>query len=238
MANAAVDAEFAFATEERLAALGRRLSGVMHDLSSPLTVASGYVQLMAREASEERRRSYLQRVLVQFAEMEAMSRELLAFARGEETPRLQPVLLAELAREMEQAVSVTVATAGSAAVVSATGEGTALADPLALRRIISNLTTNAVEAGAGSVSLLLRCDGEQLELVCEDDGPGIPAMERERVFEPGFSTRSRSGSGFGLALVRELALRHDGSVRLTEATSGGCRFEVTLPQRAAAKARS
>lgn len=218
------------ASEQRLAAIGRRLSGVMHDLTSPLSVASGYVQLMAREASEERRRSYLQRVLVQFAEMEAMSRELLAFAEGEEPLRVEAVALAALAAETEQALAVALASAGSQVVVAATGEGMALTDPLALRRIVSNLTRNAVEAAASRVLLQLIADAEQFRVICDDDGAGIPASDRARVFEAGFSTRDGAGRGFGLALVRELSRRQQGEVEIVESPLGGCRFVVTLPQ--------
>jgi signal transduction histidine kinase len=62
----------------------------------------------------------------------------------------------------------------------------------------------------------------------EDDGPGIPKAEREAVFDPGHST-SEEGTGFGLAIVREIANAHGWSVRVTGGAAGGARFELTGP---------
>src|SRR5262249_55712909 len=80
--------QFARAKEERLnqdrlAAIGQMLSGVLHDLKSPMTIVSGYVQLMAQTEEAETRSRYIELILKQFDHMSAMTREVLSFARGE-----------------------------------------------------------------------------------------------------------------------------------------------------------
>ena len=69
----------------------------------------------------------------------------------------------------------------------------------------------------------------QAWLVVEDDGPGIPAAQRDKVFDPYFTTKA-TGTGLGLAIVRKIALDHDGDVGLEDRPGGGTRFVLTLPR--------
>ena len=79
-------------------------------------------------------------------------------------------------------------------------------------------------------------DETQIELVVEDDGPGIPPEQRERVFErfariDADRSRAAGGTGLGLAIVRQIAADHDGTVEIAESDLGGARFVVRLPAR-------
>lgn len=218
-------------SEARLAAIGQQLSGVLHDLTSPLTVASGYVQLMAAEGSEERRQAYLGRVLRQFEEIASMSRELLAFAGGERQPSVAPVPLSLLALDWQE--MLTLELAGHRVGVRVEAEGTArpMVDVGRLRRIVSNLGRNAAEAVApgGRVELRISAGDTEFCITCEDDGPGIPEALRESIFERGFSTRSGDGRGFGLAIVNECVGALGGRVLVSASALGGARFEVRIP---------
>lgn len=107
-------------------------------------------------------------------------------------------------------------------------------EPEALRRAVANLVDNAVRHAAGRVELAVAPEGPQHLLTVTDDGPGIPAADRERVFNrftrlDDARARDAGGAGLGLAIVRELVRRHGGTVRLVEADGGGCRAEVRLP---------
>lgn len=216
---------------ERFAAIGQQLSGVMHDLTSPLTVASGYVQLMAREASEERRQAYLGRVMRQFEEIATMSRELLAFARGEGRPLLTSMPLDLLATELEEMLTLELAGQPVRLTVVARSTSSPRLAVVSVKRVVSNLARNAAEAVAAEgrieVSISL-CSGALL-ICCDDTGPGISAELRQQVFGVGFSTRAGRGRGFGLALVQGIAASLGGEVSLTDSQLGGARFEVRLP---------
>lgn len=217
--------------EARLAAIGQQLSGVMHDLTSPLTVASGYVQLMAAEGSEERRQAYLGRVLRQFEEIAAMSRELLAFAGGERQQSPAPVPLSLLALDWQEMLALELAGHPVEVHVEADGTARPLVDAGRLRRIVSNLGRNAAEAVAagGRVEVRISVVDGELRITCDDDGPGIPIPLRESIFERGFSTRAGEGRGFGLAIVSECVGALGGRVSVSTSALGGARFEVWVP---------
>ena len=217
---------------ERLAVIGQQVSGVMHDLTSPLSVASGYVQLMAREGSEERRQAYLVRVMKQFEEIASMSRELLAFARGESRPLYTSMPLDELSAALEEMLTLELAGLPLRLTVVAQSTASLQVALLPVKRVASNLARNAAEAvpAGGRIEVSVAASNGWLLLACDDNGPGVSAELREQVFGAGFSTRPGRGRGFGLALVREIASSLGGEVRLTDSPLGGARFEVRLPR--------
>jgi signal transduction histidine kinase len=108
-----------------------------------------------------------------------------------------------------------------------------LGDRLALRRIVANLTDNALKYGHAA-HLSIDADGGRAVLTVGDDGPGIPAGQREVMLEP-FSrleasrSRGTGGAGLGLAIVRALAEAHGGKVEIGDAPGGGARVTVSLP---------
>jgi signal transduction histidine kinase len=110
------------------------------------------------------------------------------------------------------------------------GAGRALADPAAAGRVVRNLVDNARRFARAQVRVEVR-DGV---VVVDDDGPGVPAPDRERVFERftrlgSARGRDSGGTGLGLAIARETAREHGGDVTLDESPLGGLRATVTLP---------
>ncbi|WP_412747159.1 ATP-binding protein [Krasilnikovia sp. MM14-A1004] len=111
-------------------------------------------------------------------------------------------------------------------------------DPDALARVVANLLDNAVRHAASTVELTTGADGTYRSITVTDDGPGIPAADRERVFDrftrlDDARARDAGGTGLGLAIVRELVRRHGGTVTLADA-GPGLRVTVRLPGRGAA----
>jgi nitrogen fixation/metabolism regulation signal transduction histidine kinase len=106
------------------------------------------------------------------------------------------------------------------------------ADPEQIRRVVQNVMDNAIEAmdRKGEISVETEHDaGHSLvRLVIADQGPGIPASEREKLFLPYYSTKRR-GSGLGLAIVRRIVAEHGGSIDLSDNTPTGTRFAIELP---------
>jgi two-component system nitrogen regulation sensor histidine kinase NtrY len=105
-------------------------------------------------------------------------------------------------------------------------------DPEQLRRVVINLVDNAIEATdrAGTIELSTHHDPASriVRIVVADDGPGIPAAERDKLFLPYYSTKHR-GSGLGLAIVRRIVAEHGGSIEVRDNTPRGTRFEIELP---------
>ena len=105
-------------------------------------------------------------------------------------------------------------------------------DPEQIRRVVINLVDNAIEAmeRRGTIDVETQHDAKNalVRVVVADDGPGIPAEEREKLFLPYYSTKKR-GSGLGLAIVRRIVAEHGGSIEVTDNTPRGTRFAVELP---------
>ncbi|WP_027347087.1 ATP-binding protein [Hamadaea tsunoensis] len=171
------------------------------------------------------------------ADVERLTRltdDLLLLARNESAPaRLSVVevhgLLAEVAGRYSAARVPVVAPAAGSAAAAAVVRG----DPVALDRLLANLVDNAVRYAATAVTLSARVLPGAVEIVVADDGPGVPAADRERVFErftrlDDARSRDEGGTGLGLAIVREIARRHHGDVTLA-ANDPGVRAIVTLP---------
>jgi two-component system nitrogen regulation sensor histidine kinase NtrY len=105
-------------------------------------------------------------------------------------------------------------------------------DPMMLKRAVDNLVRNAVEAcrGLPQASVILRVRATKKEAVLEihDSGPGIPEADRERVFDPYFTTKT-DGTGLGLPIVKKVVLEHGGSIDCAASEIGGACFRIRLP---------
>jgi len=217
---------------ERLTAIGRLLSGVMHDMRTPLTVISGYVQLMAGADDEHTRGEYARLVLKQFDVITAMQREVLEFARGERNILLRKVFLAKFFGDMEQQLAQQVAGTGVRVVMEIVDRSTARFDEAKMTRVVHNLARNAVEAMAdGGGTLTIRCTREQGDLVLSfaDTGKGIPKEIEGRLFQSFVTAGKKSGTGLGLAIVKKIVDEHGGTIAVASSERGAT-FTVRLPQ--------
>lgn len=220
-------------------------SVVAHDLRNPLTVAIGHTEVLQDEYDDE----FIDRIADAHERMERLIDDLLALAR--EGRIVDEVESVDIERVAEDAWA-TAATAGAELRVEA--DTTVDADSDRLRTLFENLFRNAVEHGStdsqnaegsgdaagdgstdgqhsssadGDVTVTVGdLDGEERGFYVADDGPGIPDADRETIFERGYSTDA-GGTGFGLAIVREIADAHGWSISVTESAEGGARFEVT-----------
>jgi two-component system nitrogen regulation sensor histidine kinase NtrY len=113
-------------------------------------------------------------------------------------------------------------------------DGSAWFDPFQIRRAVTNLLENAAAALDGKGTVTIRCVQEKepgrVRISVADDGPGIPAADRDRLFEPYFS-RKESGTGLGLAIVSAIASDHGGTVRVRDNEPRGSVFEIEFPVR-------
>ncbi|WP_132058380.1 sensor histidine kinase [Halorussus amylolyticus] len=184
---------------------------VSHDLRNPMNVAQGHLEL-ARETGDEHHFEAVERA---HGRMERLVDEVLALSRqGETVGDLARVDLDTVARDAWGTVETPEMTLHAAA------DETVRSDERRLRALFENLFRNAVEHGGEEVTVGSFDSG----FYVADDGPGIPAADRERVFEGGYSTRP-DGTGFGLAIVRRIAEAHDWRIRITDSEVGGARFE-------------
>src|SRR5882757_5507574 len=201
----------------------RVLAAMSHDLKTPLTRLRLQVETLDNAAAQAR-------IGKQLDEMESMVHGALALFRGlDDNEAFTPIDINEMLVTLQSEF------AEMNAKVSIEGRATRsiLGKPQALRRCLTNLIANAVKFGS-QASVLVE-DGSALVIRVRDDGPGIPAEELERVFEPFYrleSSRNRDtgGSGLGLSIARDVVQAHGGSLVLANLPVRGLEAVVTLPR--------
>ena len=209
---------------------------VSHDLRNPMNVIEGSLEL----ADETGDADHFARARRALDRMDRLIDDLLSLARaGETIDDPAPVSLSAVADRVWR----TTETDGATLVVDA--DLTVVADESRLRQLFANLFRNSVEHGStsgrssadadptdegddgdGSDGVTVRVEPLADGFAVVDDGPGIPESEREQVFESGYST-AEEGTGFGLAIVAQVAEAHGWDVSLGEGEGGGARFEFT-----------
>ncbi|MAI50139.1 MAG: two-component sensor histidine kinase [Rhodospirillaceae bacterium] len=198
------------------------LAGVSHDLRTPLT----RMKLQLAMLSESRGVADLKDDL---REMEVMVEEFLAFARGEGTEEPVESDLAKIVTAVARGASMNDRTVNATTM----GDLAILIRPNAIRRCITNLVVNAL-THAETVEVTAIRRGTLVEIVVDDNGPGIPEDQHEAVFKPFYRLdASRNpgtgGTGLGLSIARDLARGSGGDVSLAESNLGGLRATITLP---------
>jgi two-component system OmpR family sensor kinase len=210
-------------------ALARVAAVAAHEIRNPLGVIRGTVELMRERSGEAlcvRDREALEDVLGEVERMRRLTEDLLDLSADRPLVRSR-VPLAAVVREAARAAER--AFPSARVEVQADGSADVEGDPARLRQVFANLLTNAAQAqpdGRISVRVEPQAGGARVEV--RDQGPGVPAHLRARLFEP-FATGKEGGTGLGLALSRRLVERHGGRLTLLEAGGPGATFEVWLP---------
>jgi signal transduction histidine kinase/putative methionine-R-sulfoxide reductase with GAF domain len=220
--------------EERLSTIGRLLSSVIHDLKTPLTVISGYVQLMQTSKDREVRERYADSILRQFDLIGAMQREVLEFARGEKSILVRKVYVQKFFEDVRAQLEADLARRGIELVVDTQERGTARFDEGKMLRVVHNLARNAAEAmgdGGGKFVIKTTRDKEDGSLIVtfSDTGPGIPKDIEHRLFQSFVTSGKRGGTGLGLAIVKKIAEEHGGTIAV-QTSNRGATFKLRLPQ--------
>ncbi|MFC4552112.1 MULTISPECIES: PAS domain-containing protein [Halorussus] len=208
-------------TVEKLEESNERLesfaSMLAHELRNPVAIGQIYGRQLPAEVAPDA----VEYVTESFDRIEDMIDVMLVLTRGRDVvSERAPVVLADAAREAWADVEAPDAT------VSIAVDRTIRADGTYVRHLFRNLLENAVEHGGPGVDVTVGDlpDG----FYVADDGPGIPADERETVFEAGYTTAAgNGGTGLGLAFIEKLAGVYGWDCRVTESESGGARFEFT-----------
>jgi signal transduction histidine kinase len=214
---------------DRLASIGRMLAGLLHDLKTPMTIISGYAQLMAACDDTTQRDQYVEQIQRQFDLMAGMTREVLAFARGDTDIVVRKVYVNRYTEELTTQLAAAVAGRSIDFALEPRYDGIAYFDEQKLLRVFHNLTRNAVEAMPEGGKLRVAVDkvGEQIQWTVSDSGPGIPPELRGRLFEL-FATGKKGGTGLGLAIVKKVVDDHHGTIAV-ESGPGGTTFVIRLP---------
>jgi two-component system NtrC family sensor kinase len=231
------NAQESMVRSERLASVGRLAAGVAHEIGNPIAAILGFEELLlADDLPEGERRDFLLRMRSETERVNRVLRDLLDFARP---PRALATDLPAYASAQEacdvvagllkpqkklQGLSLETRFEAGLPEVAIGGER--------LQQVLLNLIMNAVDAAKSAIEVDVRRDGESVVISVADDGPGVAAEIRERLFEPFATTKEVGrGTGLGLAVCRGLVEAASGSIALRDSSLGGACFEVRLPAR-------
>jgi two-component system sensor histidine kinase HydH len=230
LSAASEQAERHYAQQRQLAALGEMSAVLAHELRNPLASLKGHAQLLherlERDSAEPRTTSKAARVVAEAERLEQLTHGLLAFVR-----------IGELSKGTASPLAVVDAAIadldGERVDVEASGAPHSwLLDGPRMQQVIANLVDNALQAAPEQrVAVSITADGASLVFEVCDRGPGVPSDQRERIFEPFHTTRTR-GTGLGLAVSRRIVELHGGTIAVHEHAGGGARFRVTIPAEA------
>ena len=211
----------------------RFVSDASHELRSPLTTIRHHAEVALAHPDRVTAQELADVVLAEQHRMQGLVEDLLLLARADEhaPPSRAPVDLDDLAFEEGHRLRSTTSKRVDTSRVAA---ARVLGDVNALRRMVRNLGDNAARHASSRVDIALADLGDDVVLTVDDDGPGIPESERERVLQrfvrlDEARSRDDGGSGLGLSIVDEVVRAHGGSMSISQSPLGGARIQVTLP---------
>ncbi len=222
--------------------MSRFLSVVVHELRTPLTVIAGYIDIMQGEGvhlNDESQAHVMATLAAKTDELNGLVEDLLMAARmdsGGIPVDSVEVDLRQIAEQAWERAAPRAELMGATMIIDVPDSSVdVVCDQTQIARIIDNLINNSITYARRDPWIRIEVSNDQSggQIVIEDDGPGIPESEREAVFDRfvrGATTLTRSGSGLGLHIARELARRNNGSLTLGSRVDGpGCRFVLELP---------
>ena len=218
------------------------VSGVSHELRTPLAQIRLFAELLRNgqlRSDQERERSFS--IIDEEAQrLTYLVENVLAFARSEHGRNT--VIAEPLAMDVEMEAAIDafapLARVRRAKIRSSIEPGlVSRVDPRALRQVVLNLLDNAVKYGplGQTVSVTLSGTDERVTITVDDEGPGVPRGDREKIWDPYVrltreTESAAGGSGIGLSIVRELVRLHEGRTRVEDAPGGGARFVIEFPR--------
>jgi signal transduction histidine kinase len=227
------DLEEQLRLKESLATVGELTAGIAHEFRNGLATIHGYSKLFDLNEMPEPYRPYVEGIRAETESLSQVVTNFLNFARPAQLTLARVSLKAVSERAADEVRADVRALGGD---VEVSGEfGELEGDEVLLRQAFSNLLRNAFEASSSTAHpprILIQSEVDRLQRVSRisvnDNGPGIPAALRERVFRP-FFTSKRGGTGLGLALVQKIIVFHNGRVTIGSSPLGGASLNITLP---------
>lgn len=212
----------------------RFVSDASHELRSPVAAIRQHAEVALAHPGQTTAEELAEVVLAEDLRVQRLVEDLLLLARADEGTIRRTRRAVDLDDMVFEEADRLRSTTSLQVDVSGVSGGRVEGDPAQLRRVLRNLGDNAARHAQLVVRFSLHDDGEHVELSVEDDGSGVAAVERERIFErfvrlDDARTRDDGGSGLGLAIVSEIIAAHGGSVRAGESSLTGARFDIVLP---------
>ena len=227
---------------ERLAAVGRMVSTISHDLRHPLSVILAYAEsLLENGADQQHRKDLYEEIRLAGTQMTEQLNSLLTLSQGRDMLRATQGDVSEILRTVMQNVQARPEFHDIAFTLSNDGRCKGWFDRLKLERVFLNLLLNACEAvpnDSGKIEVSIQTTATGLQIRIADNGSGIPSEIRDRLFQPFVSHGKQNGFGLGLAVVQKIVEDHGGEIVVDRSGPEGTVFLLKLPSKPNAFASS
>lgn len=226
------EAHAAMARQQVLAEVGKFSMIVAHEIKNPLAIIKGSLDVLKKEGPPD---PGLKEQMMGFldGEIERINKlieDFLLFARPQ-TPALRPVVIGDLMGDLAQRLRFMAGNIRVEMDIPAGQGGRELrCDHGLLERALLNIVRNGLEVSRGddTVRVGIVCTDRRLLFTVQDNGPGVPAEDLPRIFEPFYSTKAK-GTGLGLAIAKDVVKAHGGTISVVNRDGGGACFTISLP---------
>jgi K+-sensing histidine kinase KdpD len=218
---------------ERLSAIGKMASTIIHDIKNPMATMRIYAQVIKNKTVDQEAAEIAELMIKQVDRFVNMTQEVLDFSRGISELKLDTVELADILPTVLAFIEHDLVKKEIKLVKEFGYTGPAYIDAEKMMRVFQNIVGNAADAmpDGGTLTLRIRKSNDQLSFEFSDTGTGMPEEIRSKVFEPFFTRGKKHGTGLGLAIVKKIIDDHKGTVEVDSSVGKGTTVRILLPFR-------
>ena len=217
---------------ERLSALGKFSSLILHDIRNPLSILRGYAEMIIlRNEDREKVIKNAKNIIREADRLNGMVNELLDFSRGDIRLNMSIVDLKHFVQSIMDSINDRFVSLGIKLKTKIDFRGPVLLDKERLFRVFINLADNARKAmpAGGTFSIIVGKNNSMLFFDISDTGVGIPDELKEKIFEPFFSISKEGGTGLGMSIVKSIIEAHEGHIYVVSSRGHGTTFHIEMP---------
>ncbi len=216
--------------ESRMAAIGTAASKIVHDIKTPITVMILTAELISSLFDNSEK--YTEKIVRQAKALDEMVREILDFARGEQSSlNLHPVVLDNFFRDVLESIGPIGNVKNIDITVNNIVNKPVVFDEGKFKRLIINIIKNAVEAidENQKINIASSLMDDKWQVIIQDSGQGIPEDIIDSLFEPFVTKGKKGGTGLGLAISKKIVEDHNGSIQVSNTLGQGACFDIRIP---------
>lgn len=218
---------------ERLAAIGKSATGIIHDFKGPMALIRGTVEFMLLKRKDDGPlHKQCQTIIQEIDHINELMKDVIEYSHGKFNLKIEPVTLRRYFTDIRETQFEAYSRAGIDLKIESGADYTVRLDPARFRRVIDNILTNAREAlkPGQFVEISWEKIESRLLLIIQDNGPGIPEEIRDRLFEPFVTSGKATGTGLGLAISKKIVEDHNATLEIASEKGSGAAFIVTFPE--------
>ncbi len=222
---------------EKMQVIGQLAGGIAHDFNNQIMAILGYSDLMRTEITEKTHQEYLRYITVAAENSRALTERLLVFSR-KDTSKMDLFDMKESVDNVVGLLKLTIDRQISLSTDYQQGDAVCFGERSLIENALLNIGINAADAiqESGHIIFRVASDETTVTISVQDDGSGIPESVRDKIFEPFFTTKKEgSGTGMGLASVKQTVENHYGIIKVYSSTEDGTLFTIKLPKNISGK---